>query len=116
MAETAHDGVIDHEARALSNQALQRVQADAKLNEERWENNTRRFDEAGRAIQRQFDEIRLSFSGMRTDISGQLALISGKLDSVDRLYNSRWWQLAVALIAILLSISGFLAVKTIFHG
>lgn len=114
MAEFSNNSNSDPEARALANQALQLFQSHERLDEERWENNTKRFDEAGRSIQRQFDEVNRSITSMRADISGALTTITIKLEGIDKLYSTRWWQLAVSLVTILLGISGFLAVKTLF--
>lgn len=106
--------VVDVEARALANQALLLMQSHDRLDQERWENNTRRFEEAGRSIQRQFDAVSTSINSMKVDLGNSLSVITLKLEGIDSLYNGRWWTMAISLVGLLLTISGFLAVKTIF--
>jgi hypothetical protein len=108
---------IDPEARALANEAIQLVKSGERLNAERWENNNKRFDEAGRTIWRQFDEVKTRLNNLDASMTAGFNTVTIKLEGIDRLYNSRWWSLAVILITTLLAISGGLALKAIvFHG
>lgn len=71
----------------------------------------------------QFIGIEKTFSAMKHDFDSQFKELKELIQNTDQKidlgfknYDSKFWSLAVALIAILMAICGFLLVYTLFPG
>lgn len=94
--------VEDREARGMAREALTLINSHDRLDEERWSQNERRWEEERRILER-----------IEKSISSQFDEVKNAIVKVDTTVSNRFWSLALGIIGLLLTISGFLAVRVL---
>lgn len=118
----AENGTIDHTARGMARDALQAVESFMRVSEERWANQRREWDEARRVMQNinakmdtQHAETREQIRTIQVNFEIAQKDNAARVTSVDKTYNSRFWQVAGGIIVTLVSVLGVILAHDFLH-
>lgn len=99
------------------------VRSHERLNEERWAQNDRRLDEYIALTNKRLDDITQLIVAVKKeqmdnnkDQHEEMNAISAKLDNLSTTYSSRFWQLALTIIVMLVTALGSLFWRYLEHG
>lgn len=100
---TEFNSNADYVARGLGTEAIAALRSHERMDELQF-----------RQMTQQHEELKDLISGAKAELSGEINSVRSEMKHGFRSYDNKFWTLAIAMISLLLTVSGMLLWKVLF--